>query len=101
MLLRGKLNFLAVFAGSLWRYSFKISKPSKNVHPKLSAASSGVMQVLFIQNTLILAKKLLNPTHPVQASLRLAWPKNSFAVKHRFKCALALKLDTLKLKTSK
>ncbi len=46
---------------------------SKDVHPKLSTASCGIMQVFFIvsyaqsfQNTLIPAIKLLNPTHLIQ-----------------------------------
>ncbi len=39
---------LASFAGSLWRYSFRTSKPSKNVHPEHSAASCDSIQVSFM-----------------------------------------------------
>ncbi len=59
----------AAFAGSLWRCSFKTSKPSKNVHPKLPVALCGIIQVFFImsyaqyfQNSFTLTRKLLNHT---------------------------------------
>ncbi len=41
---------LAAFAGSLWKYNFKTSKPSKNVHPKISKALSGIIQVFLIMS---------------------------------------------------
>ncbi len=57
---------LAVYGDS----SLKASKP--NVHPKLSTALCGRVQVFFMvsyvqytQNTFISAKKLLKPTHPI------------------------------------
>ncbi len=56
---------LAAFAGSMWRKSFKTSKPSKNVHSKLSGASCDTIQVFFtmslaqyVQNTSISAAKV-------------------------------------------
>ncbi len=39
---------LTAFAGSLWRYSLKTSKPRKNVHLKISKALCGIIQVVFI-----------------------------------------------------
>ncbi len=60
---------LAVYRGSL----LKASKLYKNIHPKLSTALCGIIQVFFIvshaqyfQNTFISTRKQLNPTHPIQ-----------------------------------
>ncbi len=70
---------LAAFAVGLRRYSFTTSKLLKNVHPKLSKASCGMIQVFclvswaqYFQNTLISDKKPPNPSHPVQGSLSRA-----------------------------
>ncbi len=59
----------AVYRGSLE----KASQLSKNINPKLSTGSCGLIQVFFIvsyaqffQNIFISTRKLLNPTHPLQ-----------------------------------
>ncbi len=61
------------FAGSIWSYTFTAPKSSRNIHPKLSTTLCGIIQVFFIlpcaqyfQNTFLLARKLLNSTHPVR-----------------------------------